>query len=235
MDTEKKKTKKKKIIKALIILVILSLAGLAAALLINLYVKGSTKKRLLDAGTAARLDGIDCILVLGCEVKPDGNPSYMLEDRLKQAYEIYRIRYEETGIKTKIIVSGDHGQTSYDEVNAMKERLKAMGVESSDIFMDHAGFSTYDSMYRASEIFGVKKMVIVSQEYHLYRAIYIARTLGIDAYGSGMGDPYVGNDYRAVREIIARDKDWLKCIFKPKASIMGDKIDIRGDGDVTND
>ena len=86
MDTDKKKTKNKKIIKALIILVILGLAGLSAALLINLYVKGSTKGRLLDAGAAARLDGIDCILVLGCEVEPDGNPSYMLEDRLKQAY-----------------------------------------------------------------------------------------------------------------------------------------------------
>lgn len=235
MDTEKKNTKKKKIIKALLILVILSLVGIGAALIINLYVKGSTKERLLDAGTAARLDEVDCIMVLGCEVKPDGKPSYMLEDRLKQAYEIYRIRYEDKGVRTKIIVSGDHGQTSYDEVNAMKQRLMDMGVDSSDIFMDHAGFSTYDSVYRASEIFGVKKMVIVSQEYHLYRALYIARSLGIDAYGSGMADTYVGSEYRAMREILARDKDWLKCIFKPEASIMGEKIDIHGDGDVTND
>ena len=80
-------------------------------------------------------------------------------------------------------MSGDHGRVSYDEVNTMKDYAINDGIPSDDIFMDHAGFSTYDSMYRAKEIFGVKKIVIVSQKYHLTRALYIAKKLGIEAYG----------------------------------------------------
>ena len=133
-------------------------------------------------------------------------------------------------------MSGDHGQDEYDEVNIMKEFAIEKGIPSEDIFMDHAGFSTYESIYRAKEIFGAKKIIIVTQKYHLYRALYIAKTMGIEAYGVG-ADPrqYVGAFNREVREILARNKDFAKCIFKPKPTYLGDPIPINGNGDDTND
>ena len=118
----------------------------------------------------------------------------------------------------------------------MKDYAILHGVPSEDIFMDHAGFSTYDSIYRAKEIFGVDKMVIVSQEYHLYRALYIAKTLGIEAYGVNADKKeYKGQWYRELREILARNKDIVKTIFKPEPIYLGDKILISGDGNITND
>ena len=91
-------------------------------------------------------------------------------------------------------------------------------------------------MFRAKEIFGANKIVIVTQKYHLYRSIYIARQLGIEAYGVG-ADPrkYVGETYREIREILARDKDFIKCIFKPEPTYLGDTIPVSGNGDITND
>ena len=102
--------------------------------------------------------------------------------------------------------------------------------------MDHAGFSTYESIYRAKDIFQAKKVVIVTQKYHLYRALYIANRLGLEAYGVG-ADPrqYVGATYREIREILARDKDFIKCIFKPEPTYLGDTIPVSGNGDITND
>ena len=118
----------------------------------------------------------------------------------------------------------------------MKQFAIEKGIPSEDIFMDHAGFSTYDSIYRAKEIFGAKKIIIVTQEYHLYRALHIANRLGIEAYGVG-ADPrqYVGAFNREVREILARNKDFVKCIIKPNPKYLGDKIPISGNGDNTND
>ena len=102
--------------------------------------------------------------------------------------------------------------------------------------MDHAGFSTYESIYRAKEIFKAKKVVIVTQKYHLYRALYIANQLGLEAYGVG-SDPrkYVGATYRELREILARDKDFIKCIFKPEPTYLGETISVSGNGNATND
>ena len=178
----------------------------------------------------SKLEEIDCILVLGAGVWGD-KPSPMLEDRLKQAIDLYK-----NNLSSKIIMSGDHGTEEYDEVNIMKKYAIDAGVPSEDIFMDHAGFSTYESIYRAKAIFGAKKIVIVTQEYHLYRALYIAKSLGIDAYGVG-ADPrqYAGATYRGVREILARNKDFVKCIFKPEPTFLGDTIPVSGSGDITND
>ena len=133
-------------------------------------------------------------------------------------------------------MSGDHGRKEYDEVNVMKEYAIKNGVPSEDIFMDHAGFSSYESIYRAKEIFEANKIIIVTQKYHLYRALYIANQLGLDAYGVN-SDPrqYVGTTYRECREILARNKDFIKCIFKPKSTYLGDSIPVSGNGDVTND
>lgn len=122
-------------------------------------------------------------------------------------------------------MSRDHGQEDYDEVNTIKNFAIEKGIPSEDIFMDHAGFSSYESIYRAKEIFKAKKVIIVTQKYHLYRALYIANQLDLEAYGIG-ADPrqYVGATYREIREIFARDKDFVKCIFKPEPKFLGDTI-----------
>ena len=210
----------------IIFLVIIGLAVLG----INLYVKISTKKQIIGKKDYSKIEEIDGILVLGAGVWGD-EPSPMLEDRLNQAIGLYK-----NNVSTKIIMSGDHGTKEYDEVNIMKKYAIEKGVPSEDIFMDHAGFSSYDSIYRAKAIFGAKKIVIVTQEYHLYRALYIANRLGIEAYGVG-ADPrqYAGATYREVREILARNKDFVKCIFKPEPTFLGDTIPVSGSGDITND
>ena len=168
--------------------------------------------------------------MLGAGIWGD-KPSPMLEDRLLQAIELYN-----NNVSTKIIMSGDHGREEYDEVNTMKNFAIDKGIPSENIFMDHAGFSTYESIYRAKEIFEAKKVVIVTQKYHLYRALYIANQLGLEAYGIG-ADPrqYVGATYREIREILARNKDFLKCIFKPEPKFLGDTIPVSGNGNDTND
>lgn len=207
-----------------IIVIILLILG------INIFVVFSTKNNIITEESAKDLKGMDCILILGAGVWGD-KPSPMLEDRLVQGISLYN-----NGVAPKIIVSGDHGTEEYDEVNIMKQFAIDKGVPSEDIFMDHAGFSSYDSIYRAKEIFGAKKVLIVTQKYHLYRALYIADKLEIEAYGVG-SDPrkYSGQALREIREIFARDKDFVKCIFKPESTYLGDTIPVSGNGDITND
>ncbi len=195
---------------------------------IDFYVVKSTEKYILTPETAG--EGYDCILVLGCGVW-GSSPSHMLEDRLLQGIELY-----ENGASGKMLMSGDHGQADYDEVNVMKDFAADRGVDTDDIFMDHAGFSTYESMYRAKEIFKAEKVLIVTQDYHLYRAIYDARALGLDAYGIASNPRgYAGQLYRDIREILARNKDFIYCIIKPEPTYMGDEIPVQGNGNVTND
>ena len=217
---------KKVMIYIIIILIIMILILLA----INLYVKQSTKKQIIENNDYSGLKDIDCIIILGAGIWGD-KPSPMLEDRLLEGISLY-----EDNVSSKIIMSGDHGKEDYDEVNIMKDFAIEKGVASENIFMDHAGFSSYESIYRAKEIFKAKKVVIVTQKYHLYRALYIANKLGLDAYGVG-ADPrqYVGAMYRELREILARNKDFVKCIFKPEPTYLGDTIPVSGNGDVTND
>ena len=222
---------KKKIAKFLLAILFIFLVVVLAALALNVYVRVSTRDRIITADEAAKKDDIDCILVLGCGVYADGSLSPMLKDRMDLSLDVY-----EKGASEKLLMSGDHGTPYYNEVRAMKNYALQNGVtDSADIFMDHAGFSTYDSLYRAKEIFGVDKVIIVSNSYHLYRALYIADKLGIEAYGVGADDIYTGKEYREFREIFARDKDFIKCIIKPDPKFLGDKIDIHGDGNVTED
>ena len=220
----------KKIAKYGVICLIIIIVLMLILLGINLYVKSSTKNQIIENNYYSNLKDIDCIVVLGAGIWGD-KPSPMLEDRLLQAIDLYQ-----NNVSSKIIMSGDHGKQDYDEVNTMKNFAIDKGVPSESIFMDHAGFSSYESIYRAKEIFGAKKIVIVTQKYHLYRALYIANQLGIEAYGVG-ADPrqYVGATYRELREILARNKDFFKCIFKPEHTYLGDTIPVSGNGDITND
>ena len=169
---------------------------------INLYVRISTNKQIIKENDYTALSDVDCIIILGAGIWKD-KPSPMLEDRLLEGIKLYQ-----NSVSDKIIMSGDHGRREYDEVNIMKNYAIEKGIPSENIFMDHAGFSTYESIYRAKDIFEAKKVVIVTQEYHLYRAL---------------------------REILARDKDFIKCIFKPKPTYLGDTIPVSGNGDITND
>jgi vancomycin permeability regulator SanA len=199
-------------------------------LLINEYVKRFVKDRVISPEEASRLDP-DCILILGAGVLDNSRPSDMLEDRLLQGISLYH-----EGASDRLLMSGDHGRKDYDEVNIMKKFAMERGVPSEHIFMDHAGFSTYESLYRARDIFLVKRAIIVTQKYHLSRALYVAERLGIEAYGVA-SDPriYAGQNFRESREVLARMKDFFTVIFQPKPTYLGDTIPIGGNGDQTND
>lgn len=198
-------------------------------IIINLYIILSTKNSIANIEKIKEED-IDCIIILGAGVRKN-RPSPMLEDRLLTGIELYK-----ENKSPKILVSGDHTNTDYDEVNVMKNYLIEKNIPSKDIFMDHAGISTYDSIYRAKEIFKANKIIIVTQKYHLYRALYIANQLDIEAYGI-VADKrtYSGQTKRDIREFAARIKDFIKSITKPQSVYLGEVIPINGNGDRTND
>lgn len=221
----RKSTKRKMILMPFLIAMI---AGIV--LLVNQYVQQAGLKYITEADSVPKADAI---LVLGARVYPSGNVSLMLNDRLTTGYELY-----EKGKAQKIIVSGDHGRKDYDEVNAMKSFLEGKGVPAEDIFMDHAGFSTYESLYRARDIFQVRKVIIVTQQYHLMRAVFIARELGLEAYGVA-SDKHIYHNVMLkseLREIAARNKDFLTAkIIKPQPKYLGEAIPVTGDGRATDD
>lgn len=209
---------------------VLAIAAICAVLVfgIDFYVKQKAKPYILTPEEAG--EGYDCVLVLGCGVWGD-TPSHMLEDRLLEGISLCQ-----SGASKKLLMSGDHGRKGYDEVNVMKKFAVDRGIPSEDVFMDHAGFSTYESMYRAKEIFKAEKILIVTQDYHLYRAIYDARALGLEAYGVASNPrSYGGQIYRDIREILARNKDFIYSIIKPEPTYLGEAIPVQGNGNLTND
>ena len=223
---------KKKIWKRLfIVLLCLALVGGITVLGINGHVKKSTAEQILSPEEAATLTDVDCILVLGCYVHDSGRPSDMLADRLRRGIELYQ-----SGAAPKLLMSGDHGQKDYNEVKAMKLEAMAEGIPSEDIFMDHAGFSTYESIFRARDVFAADKIIIITQEYHLYRALYIANALGVEAYGVAADyHTYVGQANRELREILARNKGFATSILKPAPTYLGVVLPVSGNGNITND
>lgn len=215
----------------LAVLLGLSILGAGVVIGIDSYVVRSTSDRLLTPEEASKLENVDCILVLGCKVKSSGEPSAMLHDRLQRGVELYK-----TGAAPKLLMSGDHGMVTYNEVQSMKQFAVDYGIASEDVFMDHAGFSTYESIYRARDVFQAKKIIIVTQKYHLYRALYIAQALGVEAYGVNADyRNYSGQTARDIREILARNKDFITSIFKPLPTYLGDAIPVSGSGNLTND
>ncbi len=198
-------------------------------IIINIYMVLVTNNRILKIDNIKN-SNYDCIIVLGAGIR-NNKPSPMLEDRLSTALDLYN-----KGIAPKILVSGDHEYNDYDEVNVMKTYLKENGVPSENIFMDHAGLSTYDSIYRAKKIFKVNKAIIVTQKYHLYRSLYIAKSINLTSHGvSATKKNYLNQTKRDIREFAARIKDFFKCISNPDPSYLGEVIPIQGSGDVTND
>lgn len=210
---------------------ILKLTGLLLIIIIsiNIYMILSVNKKIVSIDSEEIINS-DCILILGAGIV-NNRPSPMLKDRLLTGVELY-----EKGVSSKILTSGDHINKDYDEVNVMKKYLIEKEIPSSNIFMDHAGISSYDSIYRAKEIFKAKKIIIVTQKYHLYRSLYIAKMLNIEAYGVVADKAVYHNQIkRDVREILARVKDFVKCISKPQSEYLGEIHPISGNGDNTND
>ena len=227
MKQDMKRTRTIRRILKLAAILLLAAAGTVGG--INVAMCASVRSRIV-APDAACYTGADCILILGAGVREDGSPSHMLEDRLLTGIDLYK-----NGLCKTLLMSGDHGREEYDEVNCMKDYAVNAGVSAEDIFMDHAGFSTYESLYRARDVFGAEKIVIVTQEYHLYRALYVADALGLDAVGvSADLRTYYGQSLRETRELAARVKDWLYTIFQPLPTYLGSPIDLTGDGSVTN-
>ncbi|MBI4231885.1 YdcF family protein [Candidatus Peregrinibacteria bacterium] len=170
-------------------------------------------------------------LILGSRVYENGEMSDVLSDRTIKAIELYDL-----GKVEKILVSGDHGQQSYDEVNVVKNYLLEHGIPPEDIFLDHAGFDTYDSLYRAQAIFQIEKLIVVTQEFHLPRAVYIGNQLGIETYGYiADRQPYLAAKWNAFRESLARVKAFINLTFNSEPSYLGTPIPITGDGQLSWD
>lgn len=204
---------------------------LVLAISVTISVVNSYKKYIYELEDIPSSN--DAIIVLGAGVRSDGTPSDILADRLETSLEVYKANLGST-----FILSGDHGSEEYNEVRAMKDYIMKDNIDEKIIFMDHAGFSTYDSIYRAKEIFKVDKAVIVTNEYHLPRALYIARKLGIEAYGvkSDKREYQLMDSYKK-REILAKLKDFFYInILKPEPKFLGESIPVNSsDGRVTED
>lgn len=220
----------KRIKNTLKILFVFIVFGISLVLSINLYVLSAEKNRVISLYDAVNLSDVDCVLILGAGLK-NGGPSDMLQERLDKGINLYKENNDFV-----LLMSGDHARKDYDEVNVMKRYAVLNGVPTSKVYMDHAGLSTYDSVKRAKDIFGAKRVIIVTQGYHLSRALYIAASLGLEAYGIDATEKtYPGQSMREVREVLARNKDFVMSLVKPDASIMGSKISLDGDANKTND
>lgn len=192
-------------------------------LLINFLIVFNSKKHIYK--TQTNLPEKQTALILGAKVHSDGRLSDILRDRAQTALELYNNKKVQ-----KILISGDHGRENYDEVNAIKDFLLEKKVNPKDIFLDHAGFDTYDSLYRARDIFKVNSLIIVTQEFHLARSIYIAKSLNIDAVGMKADKQnYWGIQRSKAREILARVKAFFNVALHSKPKFLGNEIPITGD------
>lgn len=224
------KEKIRHIIKKLLMYIVsMGIAMLVVIIGTNLWMLYITREKIVTIG---QIEEADCIMVLGAYVRPNRYPSDMLRDRLNTAYAVY-----EQGGVCKFLLSGDHGQKEYDEVNVMREYMESKGIAKANLFLDHAGFSTYESIYRAEKIFEVDRMVIVTQAYHLPRALYMAQKMGIEAVGVPADHySYPGMPRYKLRECLARTKDFVQVNFlKTKPTYLGEAIPVSGDGRLSQD
>ncbi len=197
---------------------------------INAYMLSTTRSRIKEAG-AILADGeqFEAILVLGAGVR-NGKPTALLQDRLDTGIALYK-----GGAAPKLIVSGDHSSSAYNEVGVMKNYAMEQGVPEEDIFQDHKGYSTYESVMRARKIFRAEKLIFVSQNYHLYRTLYLADRSGIRALAAPSDlHLYKKMPSYQLREAAARCKDFFTGIFQPPYYAGGEEIDLTGDGRITN-
>lgn len=201
-------------------------------LAVDFYVAAVGRQKLLTFDELSGQPKYDCVIVPGALVYDSGRPSAMLRDRLDMAVRIYQ-----SGVTDRILVSGDHGRTDYNEVGVMRQYLLDAGIPAEHVFMDHAGFDTYDTLYRAQSIFGVRRALITTQDFHLLRALYIGDRLGLDLQGVDCGYVIASEKSRyRFREYPARFKAFLDCeIFFADPTYSGETIPISGDGRATVD
>lgn len=218
--------------RGLVTILLLGLMLTVGTLLIDWRIEALSADKLLTFEQLSDQAAYDCVIVPGALVYEDGTPSGMLADRLDMAVKIYQ-----SGITNRILVSGDHGRADYNEVGVMRQYLLNAGIPAEHIFMDHAGFDTYDTVYRAQSIFGVKRALITTQDFHLPRALYIGVQLGLDLQGVDCGYFHTtSNIYYKFREYPARVKSWLECeILHSNPAFGGEMIPISGDGRATLD
>lgn len=207
----------KKIMTIILILLVLIVAATAA---INIYVIKSTEKQIINYKEAIDKSP-DCIIVLGAMVYSDGTPSPILQERLDTGIALYK-----SGVSDKLLMSGDNGQNEYNEVIPMRQYAIDNGVSEEDIYIDYAGFSTYESMYRLRDIFLVEKAVVVTQKYHLYRALYLGNSMGIQVNGVAAADRPTGQTSRNIREILARVKSFGLVIIDADPTYLGDPVPL---------
>lgn len=219
----------KKIKKFIVVLGAAVIVGFFSALAINWHILNTSSSFVFEANE--NIASKQTVLILGARVYNDGRMSDILKDRVLTALELYNTKKVE-----KFLVSGDHGRIGYDEVNTIKAYLLENGVKPEDIFLDHAGFDTYDSIYRAKEIFQVKSLIIVTQRFHLPRAVYIAKSLHVDAIGV-IADRhiYIMENYNQLRESLARVKAFVDVTIHSKPKFLGKPIPITGDSKLSWD
>ena len=222
--------------RALILIIAAGLLVLGASAYVTQSVSGEIAGTDSGEGVSAEVvktcKSIDpqCILVLGCAVWVDNQPSPMLRDRLDTAIALYK-----AGAAPKLLLSGDNSIAEYSEPECMLQYTLAQGVPPEDIFLDYAGFSTYESVYRSHAVFRADRLIVVTQKYHLFRALKACNALGIDALGVASNQQkYAGRQYREAREVLARCKDMVKGWIKAKPTYLGDEIPVDGDGTVTH-
>ena len=223
------KQKKRRWVKLLLILIF---AGLLSAGGINWFVVRRSGKEIqsLQKLASQKSRKADAVVVLGAKVRKDGSMSLMLKERVDLGIQAYK-----QGLADRIIMSGDHGTGGYDEVSTMKTYAIEKGVPSEHIFKDHAGFSTYETMYRAKDVFRAKSIIVVTQKYHLYRAVYDAKALGLEVKGISCDKAvYKGDKARKFREAIARIKDFGYTAVKPKPKYLGKAVPVSGNGNTTD-
>ena len=192
--------------KIVLFVAVVIIVSILSVCIVNLVVKGSTAGEIYASPDDITLNGhVDCVIILGAGLQSNGQPSHMLEDRIKVGVEVFNSIDADY-----ILMSGDRSGEYYDEVGAMKKYAINIGVDENVILLDGQGFSTYESISRLKEIYGFDNVVIITQKYHLYRAIYIAEQYDIDAVGvSADLRTYRGQTYRNLREMVARVKDFI--------------------------
>ncbi len=213
----------RKIIALFTIIIILSGSTILAISLINSHIQKKSEAYIFfDIDKAPKTQAV---LILGAKVSQSGRMSPMLYDRVETALDLYN-----EGKVEKFLVSGDHGKKNYDEVNPIKEYLLKKDIPPEDIFLDHAGFDTYDSLFRAKYIFQVQSLTVVTQNFHLPRAVYLGRSLVIDTYGvSADRQFYGGIEHNKSRETIASIKAFFDIHFRAKPKYLGEPIPITED------
>jgi len=221
-------TLKRNIKRISLILGSLLLAIFLFTIILSQYIKHTTASLIYT--TMQEVPETHTAIVLGASVKGDGHLSTILEDRVETAYRLYQ-----QGKVKRLLLSGDHGSKYYDEPTAMKAYLVNKGIPAEHIYLDYAGFDTYDSMYRSQAVFEVKDALIITQNFHLPRALYIARRLDLN-YKGFVSDlhHYNHESSNKKRELLANVKAFMELSYKKKPTYLGEKIPINGPPQIVN-